>query len=199
MVATKHFERILNKEGRYLVCGIDEVGRGCLAGPMVAAGVILPANWSVPLDDSKLLTQKKRNELYEIIMQGALAAGVGWVSNQEIDCLGLTSSVRLAYLRALEQMNCEFSVAVIDGNYDYLDDFGISKTIVAADSKIACVAAASIIAKVSRDNYMTQIADKFGGYGFETNVGYGTKKHADAIIRNGLSSLHRKTFCKKYL
>lgn len=199
MAATKHFERILNKEGHHLVCGIDEVGRGSLAGPMVAASVILPADWDVQLNDSKLLSAKKRSELYEIIIGGALAAGIGWVSNQEIDRLGLTRSVRLAYLRALEDMDCGFSIAIIDGNYDYLSDYGLSKTIVAADSKISCVAAASIIAKVSRDNYMLQIADKFGDYGFQTNVGYGTKKHVDAILKKGLSSQHRKSFCKKYL
>ncbi len=199
MKATMRLENSLRRDGKLFVCGIDEVGRGCLAGPLVAAAVILPDNWRVTLKDSKLLTAQKREELNIYILEKSIASGIGWVDNKEIDELGLTEAVRRAYLRALEDMNAGFSVAVIDGNYNYLDDFGIAQTLIKADQKVTCVAAASIIAKVARDKYMTEQSELYPNYNFDSNVGYGTKKHRDALISNGLSPMHRKSFCRAFV
>jgi ribonuclease HII len=189
-------ENSLRRDGHLFICGIDEVGRGCLAGPLVAGAVILPANWKKPLKDSKLLTEAARIDLNEYVLQKSLARGIGWVENTEIDEMGLTEAVRQAYLRAIEDMNAGFSLAVIDGNYNYLDEFDIARTLVKADQKVSCVAAASIIAKVARDNYMREKSSEFRDYDFASNVGYGTKKHRESIAVNGLSSLHRKSFCR---
>jgi ribonuclease HII len=189
-------ENSLRREGHLFVCGIDEVGRGCLAGPLVAGAVILPAHWKKPLKDSKLLTESARVELNEYILQKSLANGIGWVENTEIDEIGLTEAVKLAYLRAIEDMDAGFSLAVIDGNYNYLDEFGVAQTLVKADQKMSCVAAASIIAKVARDNYMYEKSTEYNLYDFENNVGYGTKKHREAVATYGITPLHRKSFCR---
>lgn len=199
MKATMRLENSLRRNGKLFVCGIDEVGRGCLAGPLVAAAVILPANWKKALKDSKLLTAQKREELSSYILEKSIASGIGWVDNEEIDEIGLTEAVRRAYLQALEDMNSGFSVAVIDGNYNYLDEFGIAQTLIKADQKVSCVAAASIIAKVARDKYMTEKSEIYPEYDFISNVGYGTKKHRVALMNNGLTGLHRKSFCKAFL
>jgi ribonuclease HII len=189
-------ENSLRREGHLFVCGIDEVGRGCLAGPLVAGAVILPTHWKKPLKDSKMLTESARVELNEYILQKSLANGIGWVENTEIDEIGLTEAVKLAYLRAIEDMDAGFSLAVIDGNYNYLDEFGVAQTLVKADQKMSCVAAASIIAKVARDNYMYEKSSEYEGYDFENNVGYGTKKHREAVATYGITPLHRKSFCR---
>lgn len=199
MKATMRLENSLRRDGKLFVCGIDEVGRGCLAGPLVAAAVILPANWRKTLKDSKLLSAQMREELNEYILEKSLASGIGWVDNIDVDELGLTQSVRLAYMRALEDMNSGFSIAVIDGNYNYLDDFEVAQTLIKADQKVSCVAAASIIAKVARDKYMSKQSEIHPEYDFINNVGYGTKKHREALMNNGLTSLHRKSFCKAFL
>lgn len=199
MKATMRLENSLRRDGKLFVCGIDEVGRGCLAGPLVAAAVILPANWRKPLKDSKLLSAQMREELNEYILEKSLASGIGWVDNIDVDELGLTQSVRLAYMRALEDMNYGFSIAVIDGNYNYLDDFEVAQTLIKADQKVSCVAAASIIAKVARDKYMSKQSELHPEYDFINNVGYGTKKHREALMNNGLTGLHRKSFCKAFL
>ncbi len=197
--ASTKLENALRGNGQMLVCGIDEVGRGSLAGPLVAGSVILPAGWRQPLRDSKLLNSTSRQVLSEFIIKKALASGLGWVSNAEIDNLGLTESVRLAYLRALEAMNAEFSLLIIDGNYDYLSEYGVAQAIVKADQQVSCVAAASIIAKVARDNYMIKQARQYPDYSFDTNVGYGTQTHLSSIRQNGLTNLHRQSFCGNYL
>lgn len=199
MKATMRIENTLIKKGHNLICGIDEVGRGSLAGPLVAACVILPREWRIGLKDSKMLTPKLRQSLADQILSGSLAYGIGWVDNSELDELGLTKAVRTAYLRALEKMPSEFSLAIIDGNYNYLEEFGIAQTLVKADSKVSCVAAASIIAKVARDEYMKEQSTEHPDYGFDSNVGYATQKHLQAIESNGLTDLHRRSFCKKYL
>lgn len=199
MQASMRLENSLRKQGHSLICGIDEVGRGSLAGPLVAACVILPRGWRISLSDSKMLTPQSRKRFSEQILFGSLAYGIGWVDNSEIDELGLTQAVRIAYLRALEEMPSEFSLVIVDGNYDYLEEFGIAQTLVKADSRATCVAAASIIAKVARDEYMINQSDHYSEYGFESNVGYATKKHITALQSNGLTRIHRKSFCKKYL
>ena len=121
--ASMRLENSLHRNGYLFVCGIDEVGRGCLAGPLVAASVILPASWKKPLKDSKLLNEAARLKLNEYILAKSLASGIGWVSNAEVDEMGLTEAVRLAYLRALEDMNEVISIAIIDGNYDFVHIF----------------------------------------------------------------------------
>lgn len=199
MKASMRKENSLRRSGQLFVCGIDEVGRGSLAGPLVAAAVVLPSGWRKPLKDSKLLSATRREVLSEYIIDKSLGYGIGWVDNTEIDVLGLTEAVRLAYLRSLEELECEFSSVIIDGNYDYLSDFCVSETIVRADQKVSCVAAASIIAKVARDHYMISQSEQYGGYGFNTNVGYGTKKHLECLASKGLTDLHRKSFCRGYL
>lgn len=199
MKATMRLENSLRRQGHNLICGIDEVGRGSLAGPLVAASVILPSGWRKPLKDSKQLSCRARQELSKYILDNSLAFGLGWVSNTEIDDIGLSKAVQLSYLRALEGMKFDFSTLVIDGNVDYLEEYGVSQTLVAADQKVSCVAAASIIAKVARDDFMKSQAETYADYGFEANVGYGTTKHTEAIRNIGLTRLHRKSFCRRFV
>ncbi len=197
--ATMRLENSLRREGATLICGIDEVGRGCLAGPLVAGAVVLPANWRLRLRDSKLLSRQARESLATKIQSKALGCGLGWVSNIEIDELGMTAAVTLAYERALEDLNFDVSLIVIDGNYDYLSEYEIAQTLVKADQKVSCVAAASIIAKVARDHYMYEFCKQYPEYCFDTNVGYATKAHQAAIRVNGLTNLHRQSFCKNFV
>lgn len=197
--ATMRLENQLHKEGKIFVCGIDEVGRGCIAGPLVAAAVVMPVRYRLKLRDSKQLTFLTRIKLAEKIRSKALAYGIGWVDNKEIDQLGLTKAITLAYERALEDLPVAVSLIIVDGNYDYLLEYGISQTIIKADQKVNCVAAASIIAKVARDEYMHTISKKMPAYGFDKNVGYATQAHQEAIKTNGLSDIHRKSFCTKLI
>jgi len=197
--ASMRLENSLRREGATLICGIDEVGRGCLAGPLVAGAVVLPSNWRLRLRDSKLLTRTARESLSEKIQAKALGYGIGWVSNVEIDELGMTAAVTLAYERALEDMNFDVSLIIIDGNYNYLSEYEIAQTLVKADQKVTCVAAASIIAKVARDSYMREFCKQYPEYCFDTNVGYATKVHQEAIRTHGLTNIHRKSFCTKVL
>jgi ribonuclease HII len=189
------FETQLHKQGSILVAGIDEVGRGALAGPLVAACVILPTNSRMSLADSKLLTAEKRSVAAKKIRERAIGYGIGWVSNTEIDEYGLSWSLQEAYLRALEDMALEVSQIILDGSVNYLKEFDICQTLVKADQKVSCVAAASIIAKVARDEYMRDLCEKYPEYCYQTNVGYGTQAHRNAIKLNGLTDLHRKSFC----
>ena len=197
--ATMRLENSFRRDGKLFVCGIDEVGRGCLAGPLVAAAVILPASWHKALKDSKLLSSQMREELNSYILEKSSASGFGWVDNNEIDEYGLTEAVRQAYLRALEDMGAGFSVAVIDGNYNYLDEYEIAQTVIKGDQKVSCVAAASIIAKVARDKYMSEQSQRYPEYDFVNNFGYGTKKHREALLGKGLTNLHRKSFCRAFV
>lgn len=192
-------ENSLRREGATLICGIDEVGRGCLAGPLVAAATVLPANWRIRVSDSKLLSRQVREELSTLIQTKALGYGLGWVSNAEIDELGMTLAVQLAYERALEDMALDVSLIIIDGNYNYLSEYEIAQTLVKADQKVSCVAAASIIAKVARDAYMRELCKKYPEYCFDTNVGYATQAHQEAIRNHGLTDIHRQSFCKNFV
>ncbi len=146
--------------------GIDEVGRGCWAGPLVVGAVVL-AKPIMGLKDSKKLSQLRRQQLASDIYTKASAVGLGWVSSSEIDNLGLTESTRLALLRAIKQINVPFDEIIIDGNYNYLADDSRARTVIRADDKIAAVSAASIVAKVARDNFMTEAALTYPDYGFE--------------------------------
>ena len=181
-----------------VICGVDEAGRGPLAGPVCAAAVILPKHAEIPgLTDSKKLTDKKRRELYPIIMEQAVAYGIGFASEQEIDEINILQATFLAMQRALDQLSVKPDLALIDGNRE--KDFGLPvKTVVKGDSLSANIAAASILAKVTRDNLMVEMAEKYPQYGFEIHKGYGTKAHYAALREFGASPIHRMTFLKKF-
>ena len=191
-------ENALTEKGVGVICGVDEAGRGPLAGPVYAAAVILPPNLIIPgLDDSKKLTDKRRRELMPIIKEQAIAYGIGVASQQEIDEINILQATFLAMERAMAQLNGKADFALIDGNRE--KDFGIPvMTVVNGDGRSANIAAASILAKVSRDDYMDEIAKQYPEYGFETHKGYGTKAHYEALRTYGHCPLHRITFLKKF-
>lgn len=184
-------------EGFPCVCGVDEAGRGPLAGPVCAAAVILPPHAMIPgLNDSKKLSDKKRRELFPLIQQQAIAYGIAFVSQEEIDEINILQATFLAMKRALEQLTVTPDLALIDGNR--MTDFGLpARTIVKGDSLSANIAAASILAKVTRDDLMVRIGEEYPGYGFEIHKGYGTKAHYAALEKLGPCPVHRMTFLKK--
>lgn len=188
------------------ILGIDEVGRGPLAGPLVVGAVILPGQeceWYAELADSKKLSAKKRDYLSGLICKHA-AVGLGWVPNTELDKVGISEALRLATRRAVKGVQAKrmpFSQIIIDGKVNFLSDTVLSgyvSTLVKADSRIKEVSAASIVAKVARDEYMTKIATKYPEYGFEKHMGYGTAMHRKAISEYGICPEHRRSFepCK---
>ena len=185
-------------QGLTLVCGVDEAGRGPLAGPVCAAAVILPPHIEIPgLNDSKKLTDKRRRELMPIIKEKAIAWGVGFASHQEIDEINILQATFLAMERALADLQVKPELALIDGNRE--KDFGIPvKTVVKGDSRSASIAAASVIAKVTRDDLMLSLAEEYPQYGFDIHKGYGTKAHYEALRTHGPSPVHRMTFLKKF-
>lgn len=176
-----------------ITIGVDEVGRGCWAGPLVAGAVI----FSRPmrgLRDSKQLTKSQRIKLAERIHRRAQACGLGWVSPVEIDELGLTAATGLAMRRAVDQLECGFDEIIIDGIINYLPNEPKARAVVKADDTVPVVSAASIIAKVARDNYMAEMSMKHPGYGFEKHVGYGTRFHVERLKLHGICELHRRSF-----
>ncbi|MGZ6005497.1 MAG: ribonuclease HII [Candidatus Saccharimonadales bacterium] len=173
--------------------GIDEVGRGCWAGPVVAGAVILKEPIE-GLKDSKLLSKKQREALSDVIIQNSLAYGIGWVEPAELDEIGLTAAVGLAMQRALEQIEVAYDEIIVDGNYNYFKHNPRARAVIKADATVPAVSAASIIAKVARDNYMAEMAERYHGYGFEQHVGYGTALHLERLKLYGVSDLHRKSF-----
>ena len=185
-------------EGYTVICGVDEAGRGPLAGPVCAAAVILPDHLELPgLNDSKKLSDKKRRELFPLIKEQAIAYGIGLADQQEIDEINILQATFLAMERALAQLEGKADLALIDGNR--AKDFGMSvKTVVKGDSLSASIAAASILAKVTRDDMMEAYAEDYPGYGFEVHKGYGTKAHYAALTEKGPSPIHRMTFLKKF-
>lgn len=184
-------------EGFPCVCGVDEAGRGPLAGPVCAAAVILPPHAMIPgLNDSKKLSDKKRRELFPLIQQQAIAYGIAFASQEEIDEINILQATFLAMKRALEQLTVTPDLALIDGNR--MTDFGLpARTVVKGDSLSANIAAASILAKVTRDDLMVRIGEEYPGYGFEIHKGYGTKAHYAALEKLGPCPVHRMTFLKK--
>lgn len=180
------------------ICGVDEAGRGPLAGPVCAAAVILPQHLQLPgLTDSKKLSDKKRRELFPLIQQQAIAYGIGFASEGEIDEINILQATFLAMQRALDQLTVKPELALIDGNRE--KDFGLPvKTIVKGDSLSANIAAASILAKVSRDDVMLKMAQTYPEYGFEIHKGYGTRAHYAALREHGPCPIHRMTFLKKF-
>ena len=191
-------ENSVYDEGFEIICGVDEAGRGPLAGPVCAAAVILPKGLEIPgLTDSKKLTDKKRRELFPIIKEQAIAYGIGLASHEEIDEINILQATYLAMERALAQLGVKPDIALIDGNR--AKDFGLPvRTVVKGDSLSMNIAAASILAKVTRDDMMLELAEKYPEYGFEVHKGYGTKAHYEALRTHGASEIHRKTFLKKF-
>lgn len=191
-------EDSLYAQGIGVICGVDEAGRGPLAGPVCAAAVILPPHLEIPgLDDSKKLTDKRRRELMPVIKEQAIAYGIGLASHEEIDEINILQATFLAMQRALDQMQVKPDFALIDGNRE--KDFGLPvKTVVKGDSLSANIAAASVLAKVTRDDLMEAMAEEYPQYGFEIHKGYGTKAHYAALTEYGPSPIHRMTFLKKF-
>ena len=191
-------EKTWADRGFHAICGIDEAGRGPLAGPVCAAAVILPEGLEIPgLNDSKKLTDKKRRELFPITEGQALAYGIGWASQEEIDDINILQATFLAMSRAVEQLNIRPDLALVDGNRAPTLDLPV-ETVVKGDSLSASIAAASVLAKVSRDDVMLRMAEEYPGYGFEVHKGYGTKAHYEALRTFGPSPIHRRTFLKKF-
>ena len=191
-------ENSLYTEGYKSICGVDEAGRGPLAGPVCAAAVILPKGLELPgLNDSKKLTDKKRRELFPIIKEQAIAYGIGLASHEEIDEMNILQATYLAMERAIAQLEGKADFALIDGNR--AKDFGLPvRTVVKGDSLSASIAAASILAKVTRDDIMLKMAEKYPEYSFEVHKGYGTKAHYEALRMYGHSPIHRMTFLRKF-
>lgn len=191
-------EDALKEKGVGVICGVDEAGRGPLAGPVCAAAVILPEHLEIQgLNDSKKLTDKKRRELCPIIKEQAVAYGIAFASEQEIDEINILQATFLAMKRAIAQLDGKAEFALIDGNRE--TDFGMEvMTVVKGDSRSANIAAASILAKVTRDDYMEKLAEGYPEYGFEVHKGYGTKKHYEALRGHGMCPAHRRTFLKKF-
>ena len=186
------------EQGIVSICGVDEAGRGPLAGPVCAAAVILPKGLEIPgLNDSKKLTDKRRRELFPLIQEQAIAYGIAFASHEEIDEINILQATFLAMERALAQLKIQPELALIDGNRQ--KDFGIKvETVVKGDSRSANIAAASVLAKVTRDLYMEQMAQEYPGYGFEVHKGYGTKAHYQALTELGPSPIHRMSFLRKF-
>ena len=191
-------ENSLYAEGYKMICGVDEAGRGPLAGPVCAAAVILPKGLELPgLNDSKKLTDKKRRELFPIIKEQAVAYGIGLASHEEIDEINILQATYLAMERAIAQLEGKADFALIDGNR--AKDFGLPvRTVVKGDSLSASIAAASILAKVTRDDIMLEMAETYPEFGFEVPKGYGTKAHYEALRSHGHSPIHRMSFLKKF-
>ncbi len=190
-------DKTFYSDGIVNVCGVDEAGRGPLAGPVCAAACILPVGLGIPgLDDSKKLSPQKREELYDIIVSSAITFGIAFASVEEIESLNILNATFLAMNRAIEQLFPQPALALIDGNRNS----GIripSRCVVKGDSLCADIAAASVLAKVTRDRYMLAMAKQYPLYGFEKHKGYGTVQHYAALRDYGPCPIHRPSFLKK--
>lgn len=190
-------ENEIYAEGFELICGVDEAGRGPLAGPVCAAAVILPRGIEIAgLDDSKKLTDKKREALYDVICENALIYGIAFASVEEIESINILNAAMLAMNRAIEKLAPQPQLALIDGNRNSAINIP-SRCVIKGDAKCADIAAASILAKVTRDRYMLEMAEKYPEYHFEKHKGYGTKLHYEALREHGPSEIHRPSFLRK--
>lgn len=194
-------EREYAAKGYKLICGIDEAGRGPLAGPVFAAAVILPDGCEIDgLNDSKKLSEKKREALFDVIKEKALYWGIGSADEKEIDEINILKATFLAMKRAVENMGIKPDLALIDGNQKPHISDGIDEvTVVKGDARSMSIAAASVLAKVSRDRFMLEMDGKYPEYEFYKHKGYGTKLHYEKIAEYGISEIHRKTFLKKII
>ncbi len=187
--------------GYEVICGVDEAGRGSLAGPVYAAAVILPKGYVIEgVDDSKKLSPKKRKIMYDKIIRECDYWAIGTADEKEIDEMNILQAALLAMKRAINALKVVPEIALVDGNQcPALDNNIVVKTIVHGDANSASIAAASILAKVSRDRYMVELSKKYPEYKFDVHKGYGTKLHYQMIEKYGVSDVHRKTFLKKVL
>ena len=192
------YEKEAFADGFQLVCGVDEAGRGPLAGPVCAAAVILPPELVIPgLNDSKKLTDKKRRELCSVITAEAVSYGIAFASEREIDEINILQATYRAMKQAVDGLTRPADFVYVDGNRSQ----GLEQPhecVVSGDAKIPSVAAASIIAKVTRDRLMRQFAEQYPQYGFEKHKGYETKAHDEALLEHGPCPIHRMTFLKKF-
>ena len=188
---------IYASSGTSYIAGVDEAGRGPLAGPVCAAACILPRNLEIPgLNDSKKLSPQKREALYDVIIKSAVSYGIAFATVEEIESLNILNATFLAMNRALSQLSPQPALALIDGNRNS----GISipsRCVVKGDSLCADIAAASVLAKVTRDRYMLTMAEQYPEYGFEKHKGYGTAQHYAALRQFGPSPIHRPSFLRK--
>jgi len=193
------FDKEIHQEGFKIFCGVDEAGRGPLAGPVVAAAVILPDDVRIDgLNDSKKISEKKREKLFDEIKEKALSYSIGVATVEEIEEYNILKATFMAMKRAVDGLEIKPEIALIDGNMvPPLDIDG--RAIVKGDAKSASISAASILAKVHRDRYMLEMAEKYPEYHFEKHKGYGTKLHTDLIKEHGVSPIHRPSFLRKIL
>ena len=189
----------LYRDQNYLaICGADEAGRGPLAGPVCAAAVILPEGAELPgLNDSKKLTEKKREALFPLIKETAISYGIAFATVEEIEEMNILRAALLAMDRAIAQLDPQPAMALIDGNTTRSISVP-ARSVIGGDGKCASIAAASVLAKVTRDHLMLKLAEQYPQYGFEKHKGYGTKAHYEAIDMYGPCPAHRPSFLKKY-
>jgi ribonuclease HII len=190
------FERDLVGNQAVVYAGVDEVGRGCIAGPVYAGAVVLggdACDW-LGIDDSKKLTKRRREALYELIMNRAVATGIGVATVEEIDEYNILEASRIAMGRAIEALKVQVEMTLVDGISSPLPVRHPYITVVDGDAQSLSIAAASIIAKVERDRFMARLAEEYPGYGFEQNAGYGTPAHLRALREHGPTPYHRRTF-----
>jgi ribonuclease HII len=197
-------EKKLWQQSLNFIAGTDEVGRGCLAGPVVAAAVILPCKQKLlknleKVNDSKKLSHKQREELFPVIQEIAVDYGIGIISEKIIDQVNILQASFLAMKMALENLKSKIEFVLVDGNKKIPDLKFNQSAIIKGDSSSLSIAAASILAKVTRDEIMLKMSEKYGGYYFEKHKGYPTKQHFEAIQKYGLTDIHRLTFCKNVL
>lgn len=193
-------EEIYAKENVEYICGIDEAGRGPLAGPVVVAAVIMPKDSMIEgVNDSKKVSEKKREKLYEEITESAIAWGVGIIDQKEIDDINILNATKKGLTTALRELEVKPNLILVDA-LTKIDTLGIPyRSIIKGDAKSYSIAAASIIAKVTRDRIMRQWDELYPQYGFEKHKGYGTAMHIAAIKENGICALHRKSFVKNFI
>lgn len=193
-------EKNLCNKGHKLIAGVDEAGRGPLAGPVFAAAVILPKAARIKgLDDSKKLSPAKREKVFDLIMERAVSVGVGTCDEGEIDRINILQATFLAMAQAVDALSQKPDIVLVDGNKT-IPKIDISqKAVIGGDAKCACIAAASVVAKVLRDRYMKDLHIKHPEYGFDRHKGYGTKEHFYSIRRSGACPAHRKSFLKNIL
>lgn len=190
-------ENEIYDSGVELICGVDEAGRGPLAGPVCAAAVILPCGLEIEgLNDSKKLSEKKRDKLFKAICSEAVSYGIAFASVEEIEEINILNAAMLAMNRAIEKLSVKPALALVDGNRNSAIKMP-SRCVVKGDAKCADIAAASILAKVTRDRYMLEMAEKYPAYHFEKHKGYGTKLHYEALREYGPCEIHRPSFLRK--
>ena len=196
----KKYEDDLHKKGFKYICGIDEAGRGPLAGPVVIASVIMPENSMLEgVNDSKKVSEKKRELLYDQILEEAISYGVAIIGQDQIDDINILNATKKGLTMSLKELTIKPDLILVDA-LEHIDTLGIPyESIIKGDAKAYSIAAASIVAKVTRDRIMREWAQVYPEYGFEVHKGYGTAKHIAAIKENGLCPIHRKSFTTKFV